>query len=666
MLFTQNYAQRSSASLDSNSFGLSLATETSRPPVNLNATMLDGLGYSRLMLTLYNVVTNDLRSPIKDHTAYQEWVQQQYLNELDATKLARQAELPQLTVRRTELRSAIGEVQKRINGLTRDAGEGDFYTHKYRYFRYLYEKDRDAWFVLDPVVSVHPDYLIFEAFSKDESSYGRVTVPLSQLAISGKVDFGTTNIDFSKDLAREIARIRTYRPTSLSVGGGAVSLATDAGSVVEKKIDLPPTWVRGFLQVQSAATLPGTDVRLSAFTLAEILAELQRKREDKGPRSLKFKLVPGQKPVIVIEPWSVEIQEPEFVFEGKQAQEIRIWGRRRLLVLAELLPYATEVRVRLLGTGMPTYWSVFQKDSRFDMGLSGWTQNDWSRSAQFDLLASTAQASAEQIQAVSKALTTKLFGTPDEIAALTGLSRSITTTALQQLCREGRAMYDHVTQTYRWRQLFPYMPEPEAIKPDPRLNAARAIINKQGVKWALPPQKNAPPVHAAKSGPIERKFEFVDGNSKKFWNITLDLQDFSHTVTYGRIGTAGQEQTKYFDDKEETQKSYEKLVKEKTGKGYVETTPAPTGASGEADENSAERTRFKATVKSEKTFDVTIDLDLDGRVSYAECTCGDFRRDKLRKGPCTHILATVVTAANYLNEQAEKAAKTKQAEVAGV
>jgi len=60
-----------------------------------------------------------------------------------------------------------------------------------------------------------------------------------------------------------------------------------------------------------------------------------------------------------------------------------------------------------------------------------------------------------------------------------------------------------------------------------------------------------------------------------------------------------------------------------------------------------ESTRFNARVKGEKTFDVILDVDADGRVVYAQCTCSAYRRDKLRKGPCPHILAVSVTAARH-------------------
>ena len=67
------------------------------------------------------------------------------------------------------------------------------------------------------------------------------------------------------------------------------------GSAIEKKIDLPPSWIRGFLQVQSASVLPGTKLELSTETLSNVLSHLTRNREKKGPRSLRFILKRNKK-----------------------------------------------------------------------------------------------------------------------------------------------------------------------------------------------------------------------------------------------------------------------------------------------------------------------------------------------------------------------------------
>src|ERR671932_402591 len=69
-----------------------------------------------------------------------------------------------------------------------------------------------------------------------------------------------------------------------------------------------------------------------------------------------------------------------------------------------------------------------------------------------------------------------------------------------------------------------------------------------------------------------RSFEYRDGKSNKFWSIALKGNSF--TVTFGRIGTKGQTQTKTFPDESKAQKEHDKLVAEKLAKGYVEKATA--------------------------------------------------------------------------------------------
>src|SRR4249920_3482995 len=63
------------------------------------------------------------------------------------------------------------------------------------------------------------------------------------------------------------------------------------------------------------------------------------------------------------------------------------------------------------------------------------------------------------------------------------------------------------------------------------------------------------------------RYEFVEGSSKKFWEITLD--GASLTTRWGRIGTDGQSKTKDFADATAAQKEHDALVREKIGKGYA-------------------------------------------------------------------------------------------------
>jgi predicted DNA-binding WGR domain protein len=66
----------------------------------------------------------------------------------------------------------------------------------------------------------------------------------------------------------------------------------------------------------------------------------------------------------------------------------------------------------------------------------------------------------------------------------------------------------------------------------------------------------------------KRSFVYSDEKSNKFWNIEIDGK--SYTVNYGKVGTNGQTVLKDFDTEEACQKAVDKLVKEKTGKGYKE------------------------------------------------------------------------------------------------
>ncbi|MFS2053179.1 WGR domain-containing protein, partial [Variovorax sp. CT11-76] len=65
-----------------------------------------------------------------------------------------------------------------------------------------------------------------------------------------------------------------------------------------------------------------------------------------------------------------------------------------------------------------------------------------------------------------------------------------------------------------------------------------------------------------------RRFELIEGTASKFWEVEQAENDLN--IRWGRIGTAGQSQTKSFADAAKTATALTKLVSEKTGKGYKE------------------------------------------------------------------------------------------------
>jgi len=63
------------------------------------------------------------------------------------------------------------------------------------------------------------------------------------------------------------------------------------------------------------------------------------------------------------------------------------------------------------------------------------------------------------------------------------------------------------------------------------------------------------------------RYEFREGSSHKFWEVSVNGDEL--TVRFGKIGTAGQTKTKTFASAAAAEKEKSKLIKEKTGKGYV-------------------------------------------------------------------------------------------------
>ena len=149
--------------------------------------------------------------------------------------------------------------------------------------------------ILDPVCTVAPDELFFEAFSQDESSYGRVAARPELLQKIERWESGTTNVDFTNGLANSIAAMRSSSCAALRVDPDAFSVQVEGKTTREKKVKLPPSWLRGFLNVQSAMTGELASFEMNRADLRNILAFMKTHKEKIGPRALVFQLRPGRK-----------------------------------------------------------------------------------------------------------------------------------------------------------------------------------------------------------------------------------------------------------------------------------------------------------------------------------------------------------------------------------
>lgn len=445
MEFRYRFLGNTQVENSTSSTNIQFAPDTLREPTYFVGDLSQQLLFREAMSALHDVVVSDLRAKPKDRQEYFNW-----LAEHETALLAEFVKQKGATEERLkEVRGELDHIYKAKNKIM-----APYYKAQQAYFNYLLKTDYDAWFVLDPVITVHPDELFFECFSNDESTYARLSCGYEVFENIESTACGTTNIDYSDSLYNEFQKIRTYKKTQFKVDPGGFDVKiTNEDVYNEEKIDLPDSWVRGFLQVSSAMSMPMLHLELHPMDVHNICFILKRQKEKVGPRSIRFVLKPGEPVKLIFEPWNKELICPRSIFKGNTEHEIRIWGRRRLLTLERLIPIAKKFDVYLLGTGMPSFYVADLGDMSFTLGLSGWTANDWSRMGNFDLMAPRAEVDEMTRTRVFKALKENWFETPDSLSQRLNLDRGLVLSSLAVYTQEGRAIYDLAKNVYRVREL---------------------------------------------------------------------------------------------------------------------------------------------------------------------------------------------------------------------
>ncbi len=485
-----------------------------RSRVFFDAELLHPLRFREAMSALHDVVVGDLRFKKKDKTAYQQWKKEQAERDAQVRRAlfdkAKQAELAR--VAKEPIPKNLDGDFKKMHRLYWDA--------RVRWANELSRNDPELFRHLvpcDPVVTVAPDVVFFECFSKDESAYACLTVDREALR-GADAGLGTTNVDYSLALYEHFQTLRTYRSTRLLVDPAGFEVKVEGREDYrEEKIDLPPSWLRGFAQLQAAMTLPSRKVELTVEAVYSILAHLKRHREARGPRSIRFQLAPGKAPVLVLDPWGITIpcrgrvaddvpRAPSgLAGSGGQGgpyrsapilasaapvaggpEEIKIWGRRRLFALARVLPLCDRIEVRLLGTGMPSIWIAHMGEMRLSLALSGWTANDWTSGANLELLGGSAAPDVRSMTALTTRLHEVQRASSEELAQAVGISQPSALASLHELAKHGQAVYDFSSDCYRYREVMPFALSEAVLGPDhPELAEGRRIARgtgKAGVK----------------------------------------------------------------------------------------------------------------------------------------------------------------------------------------
>ena len=446
MEFNYSYLGETSVANSSSGTNMNFVPDLNRDPTFFNGVLKNSIGFREAMSALHDVVVSDMRLEQKDREEYMRWLETQENNFLEEAMKHHQDIQEEVRQKRIELETLDKTYREKM---------GPFWAAQSRYFKYLLVTDMKAWYILDPVITVHPDCVFFECFSKDESTFGSLSVNYNVLESQGALSCGTTNIDYSEGLYNEFQKIRSYKETKFEIAadGFSVEIEREAG-YQEVKIDLPDSWVRGFLQVSSAMSLPRVSFDLSPADIYNICFKLRRKKEVFGPRSLRFQLSPGKPVQIVIEPWNETIVCRRSIYKGPQEEEIRIWGRRRLHTLERLIPVAKKFTVNLLGSGMPSFFIADLGEMSYTLGLSGWSANDWSKAGNFDLMAPRAEVDDYTKTQVFKKLKQHWFASADQLAAELEMDKAAVLGALSLWTQAGKVIYDMKNGVYRCRELM--------------------------------------------------------------------------------------------------------------------------------------------------------------------------------------------------------------------
>lgn len=309
---------------------------------------------------------------------------------------------------------------------------------------------------LDPVLTVDERGISLEVFSTDESAYARLWLKAGGAYKAREVQAGTSHVRLDGRVLAALGRLRSYRSSSLELS------PTPEGDGEEQRFNVPMRWIRAFGQVQSASTLPLRSFQISPVDLYNVLLTLRQRRARTSPRALRYELVPGERPRLVLEPWEQVIEATGAPYEGAMPMVVRTWGRKRLSVLARLLPHAKAVTIHLVGPGLPAYYVLDLGDAELTLALSGWTDAGWAGITTFDLLdAGTidellARKVAESLQAGPKTI--------EELAEQMGRPTTDLRPVLLHHMQRGVIVHDIVHKRFAFRSLLVDPPTPEVLR----------------------------------------------------------------------------------------------------------------------------------------------------------------------------------------------------------
>ena len=308
----------------------------------------------------------------------------------------------------------------------------------------------------DPVISCDGETTRMESFSPCCGVYARLD--LSDKALIGEKQMGTTNVDFNQPFKDALSKIGRDSQVEFSASNTEVTLLSDdVGEAKEKKVDLPERWFRGFAEVQHLLSQMDQVEEISKPIFLRFLNTLTHKNSAKEQAHLEFTKSGIRKSL-----------KP-----NKAKSTITVGGASRLKLLTHLIPHSKSIQLCYSQQHQSVCVIVDFGESRFHLAISPYLCRGFSGEGQLlrDLVSEPGESDVAKLGDYlqrhpnsSQAAVAKVLS-EDHQAALSVLSV------------RGMIGYDNYSQSWFYRKL----PFDSLGKENPRLAGAKKLVDSGAV-----------------------------------------------------------------------------------------------------------------------------------------------------------------------------------------
>lgn len=321
--------------------------------------------------------------------------------------------------------------------------------------------------VLDPVLTAGGDRLRCESFSACNGVHARLDLLAAGLD-GGEIGFGTTNVDINAPLRSALANVHRNEILHLSVGRDDFVVSTPEASLVERKVELPDRWVRGFAEIPGLAAGMAHSATIKGPGIGQFLSTLPAAQ----PGRTVFLLPTGR--------GLREVTTPK-------PTTMTLAGTGRLVAARRVARFATQLDIFKHGNGA-SGWVFRLPGADFTLLLSPAPWRGFSGEGGI-LEALAAPGAAGAAAAVLEFLGWQPVISTHMLHARTGLAIPRITQGLAHLGASGKVGFDLIEGAYFHREL-PLDAE-RTVRDYPRLAAARRIAANGGVirldtYWEVP------------------------------------------------------------------------------------------------------------------------------------------------------------------------------------